>query len=151
MPLTIGSPVTALVDGILAALTADVTLMALVTSITGHVDGDARLPYPYIVLGHRTRQNDSGAMQIAGGHVSVQLDCWSDAKGPFTVQAILSRVAVLLERVNVAVTGYTLVQYSLSCDMEEIFDEPDSDTKLVASPEQRLYHGVQRWTAEIHG
>lgn len=141
-----GSPIEAFADGVRAILTADATLVALVTGIYGHVSEAARTAYPYLVIGRRSRTNDAGAMQIAGHVVALQIDGWSSAKGPHEMQAILSRVAVLLERRPVTVTGYELLDGSVTCELEDVFDEPDED-----QPGARLYHGVQRWIGEVHG
>jgi hypothetical protein len=140
-----GSPTQALVDAIRITLTADAPLAALVTGIYGHVSEAARTAYPYVVLGRRSRLNDSGAQQVAGGHVSLQIDVWSDHKGPSEVHSIQGRIARLLERANLPVSGFALIQGSLTCEFEDVFDEPDVD-----KPDARLYHGVQRWTAELH-
>jgi len=140
-----GSPIQAVVDGIKTALDADATLGALVTGIYGYVPASTRATFPYLVLGRRSRANDSGAMQHQGGHVTVQFDVWSDHKGPSETHTILSRVAWLLERAAVTVSGYEFVQGSLTCEFEEVFDEPDAD-----SPERVLMHGVQRWVCEVH-
>lgn len=142
--LVTGSPVQAVVDGVKAALTADTTLMARVTGVYGHLPS-GRTAYPYVVLGRRSRQNDSGAMQTVGGHVSVQIDVWSAHLGASETHSILSDIARVLERRAIAVSGYSLVGGSLTCELEDVFDEPDED-----SPERRLYHGVQRWTCEVH-
>jgi len=75
----------------------------------------------------------------------VQLDCWSDHMGASEAHAILSAVTRVLERRTLAVSPYTMVVGSLTCEMEDVFDEPDED-----KPDARLYHGVQRWVAEIH-
>lgn len=148
-----GSPITAFVDafrnvliGDTEALNGSVALMGLVTGVYGHVSDRARTDFPYLVIGDRHRANDGGAMQIVGGMVSVQLDGWSAAKGPFEMQSILSRVAWLCERrTGFKVAGFAALDGSLTCEFEEVFDEPDAD-----SPGRRLYHGVQRWTALIH-
>lgn len=140
-----GSPVIAFVDAFRNALIADSTLMAMVTGVFGHLSEAARTNYPYLVIGRRTRDNSSGAMQIAGGMVSIQLDGWSDNKGALEMQQIQSRVAALMERRPLFVNGYAMVYGSLTCEYEEVFDEPDED-----KPDARLYHGVQRWSAEIH-
>lgn len=142
--LVTGSPTQAVVDGLKTALEADATLMALVTGVYGHLPA-GRTTYPYVVLGRRSRQNDSGAMQRPGGTVSVQLDVWSSHKGASEALAILSRIVAVLERQDITVTGFALVGGSLTCEFEDVFDEPDED-----SPEQVLYHGVQRWTCEVH-
>jgi len=140
-----GSPVQAVVDGVKARLDADATLAGLVTGIYGYVPAASRATLPYLVLGRRGRGTDGGAMQTAGGRVSLQLDVWSDHKGPSQVHAILSRVAWVLERAAITVRGYALVQGSLTCEAEEVFDEPDGD-----SPERVLVHGVQRWLCDVH-
>lgn len=141
-----GSPVEAFADGVRTVLTADATLVALVTGIYAHVPEASRTAYPYLVIGRRSRTNDAGAFQTAGNVVAVQIDGWSDAKGPHVMHTILSRVAVLLERQAVTVTGFELIGGSLTCELEDVFDESDGD-----QPEARLYHGLQRWVAEVHG
>lgn len=140
-----GSPVQAFIDAVRTVLIADPTLDGLVEGVFGHLSEAQRTAYPYVVLGRRHRANDSGAMQVAGGHVTVQLDVWSDHKGPSEAHAICSRVTALLERRMVTVSGFEMVNGSLTCDFEEVFDEPDED-----SPDRRLYHGVMLWGAEIH-
>jgi hypothetical protein len=139
-----GSPTQAFVDALRAALVADTTLMALVTGVFGHVSEAARTAYPYLVLGHRSRTNDGGAMQLAGGQVTVQLDVWSDHKGGSEAHAIQSRVAALLERKTLPVTGFAMVEASLTCEFEDVVIDPDDD-----NPKVSLYHGVQRWAAQI--
>jgi hypothetical protein len=142
---SLGSPVTAFVDGIRAILLADATLTGMVTGIFGHMTGAQRTAYPYLFIGRRHRANDTGAMGVVGGHVRVQIDGWSAALGPSQIQLIFSRVAVLLERRPVTVTGFALVTGSMSLEFEDFFDEPDP-----SRPDGRLYRGVQQWIAEIH-
>ena len=140
-------PTVAVVDAIKARLSADATLTALVTGIYGHLSEAARVAYPYLVLGRRTTNAlvGGGPMGLGGNTVSLQIDGWSDAKGPYAISAIASRVYVVLERTPLALAGLTLVQGSLMREMQEIFDEPDED-----KPGARLYRMVQRWTAELH-
>lgn len=135
----------AVVDGVKTLLDADATLNAVVTGIYGYVPAASRATLPYLVIGRRGRANDGGAMQTVGGRVSLQLDVWSDHKGPSQAHTILNRVAWLLERAALTVSGYDLVRGSLTCEFEEVFDEPDGD-----SPERVLVHGVQRWICEVH-
>lgn len=138
-------PTVAFVDAFKTVLSADTGLTTLVTGIYGHLSEAARIAYPYVVLGQRTRLNDAGAMQIAGSQLALQVDVWSDDKGPFAASRILSRIYVLLERRPLVVPGFLCLPGSLTCELSEIFDEPDED-----KPGSRLYHGVQRWVAEIH-
>jgi len=126
-------------------MAADDVLSAALTGIYGYVPAATRTAFPYLVLGRRQRNNDSGGMQAPGGHVTVQIDVWSDHKGPSEMHTLLSRIAWLLERVDISVPGFALVRGSLTCDFEDVFDEPDGD-----SPDRVLVHGVQRWVCEVH-
>lgn len=140
----IGSPVQGFVDAIKAALEADTALMAVVTAVTGHVSETDRAVYPYLVIGRRSK-SDGGAMTVAGNRLTVQLDWWSDHRGPSEAQTIGGHVARILERAPLRIAGYDVIAGSMTCELEEVFDEPDADM-----PGQKLYHGVQRWTAEVH-
>ena len=128
-----------------ARLHADATLMALVTGIYGHLSEAARVAYPYLVFGSQPMTRDAGAMGLPGAHVELQLDGWSDYKGPAEMEDILSRVSVLLERQPLAVTGFAMVLGSLTCELSEIDEEPDAD-----KPGSVLWRGMQRWVADIH-
>lgn len=149
MSVVFGSPVTAFVDALTARLLADTALAGLVSiRIYGRVPEAARATFPYVQLGNRTRDNSSGTMGKPGGLLTVQLDCWGGVgtnKGPYEVQNILSQIARVLERQTLNVSGYAMVANSLTCEFEDVFEEPDAD-----APEQRLYHGLQRWVAEVH-
>ena len=145
MPLVSADPTVAFVDGVKAILSADATLTAMVTGIYGHVSEAARTAYPYLVLGRRRSDSASGAMGVGGGFVQLQIDGWSDAKGPYQITNIASRVYVLLFRQAVSIGSFGLVSGSVDRDFQEVFDEPDED-----QPEQRLYRLVQLWRSEIH-
>lgn len=145
-------PTVAFVDAFKAVLAADATLLAGATNVRalvgvyGHVSEAARVTYPYLVLGRRTLDGNDGAMQRSGGLVSLQLDGWSDAKGPYEVQAIGSRVLALMERRSgFQVPGFEVVAGSLHREFSEYFDEPDED-----KPGARLYRMVQRWSIRLH-
>ena len=138
-------PTQAFTESISARLRADTTLMAQVTGVYGHLSEAQRTAYPYLVLGRRHLTREAGAMGLAGGIVELQIDGWSDYKGPLEMQQILSRVSVLLERQPIVVTGFDLLRGSLTCTLSDVDDEPDED-----KPGSRLWHGVQQWTAEIH-
>lgn len=129
-----------------AKLQADALLMAVVSGVYGHLSEAARVAYPYSVIGRRHRDNSGGAMQAPGGRLTLQVDTWSEHKGPAEVASIQSRISELCERKPIAVPGFDVIGGSLTCDFEDIFDEVDPD-----SPERRLYHGVMLWGAEIHG
>jgi hypothetical protein len=140
-----GTPTQAFVDAVKAALEADTALDALITGVFGHLKETQRTAYPYIVLGRRGRSNDAGAMQLAGSRMSLQIDGWSAHQGASQMHAILSSVYAVLERQTLAVSGYEMVRGSLTCEFEDVFDEPDPDI-----PTRALYHGVQRWTCDIY-
>lgn len=140
-----GSPSQAFVDALSATLQADSVLMGLVTGVFAHVSEKARTNFPYVVLGRRTGDGNGGAMQMPGGQYTVQIDVWSEDKGPFVTSTILSRIFTLLERQPLRVSGFELIRGSLTRTEDEIFTEPDTD-----DPKQVLYHGVQVWTGEIH-
>ena len=138
-------PTLAFVDAVASQLRADAVLLAIVTGVYGHLSEATRVAYPYVVLGRRSFLRDAGAMGCAGGTVSLQLDHWSAAKGTYEVHRMLSRVSVRLERFPLVVPGFDAIASSLTCELSEVFDEPDED-----KPENRLYHGVQRWVCELH-
>lgn len=139
-------PVTAFVDAFTAALVTDAAYAALVTGTYGHVTEAAAATFPYVVIGTRSVNGDAGAMQVAGSRVSLQLDGWSDTKGPYTVQLIGSRIAAVMERRRgFSVPGFAVVDGSLHREMSEYLSEFDAER-----PQHSLYRLVQRWTVEIH-
>lgn len=145
-------PTVAFVDAFKAPIAADAVLLAGATNVRalvgvyGHLSEAARVSYPYLVLGQRTVSGDAGTMQRAGHFVTLQLDGWSDAKGPFEIQSIGSRVFALMERrQGFSVPGFDVVAGSLHRELAEIYDEPDED-----KPGSSLYRMVQRWTVELH-
>lgn len=145
-------PVIAFVDAFKAPIAADAQLLAGATNVRplvgvyGHVSEAARVGYPYVVLGQRTVDGNAGAMQRAGAIVTLQLDGWSDAKGPFEIQAIGSRIVALMERrAGFTVPGFDVIAGSLHREFGDYSDEPDDD-----KPGSKLYHMVQRWTVELH-
>lgn len=145
MYVVTGSPTQAFVDALKARLEADTTLMALITGVFGHLPEDVRTPYPYLVIGYRhLDEGQARSMALPGGQAQLQLDGWSDHQGGSQMHAILARVRVVLDRQTLRLDGFTMMAGSLHCAFEDVFDEQDED-----SPEKKLYHGVQRWAAEI--
>jgi hypothetical protein len=145
-------PVVAFVDAFKAPIASDAVLLAGATNVRplvgvyGHVSEAARVTYPYVVLGQRTVNGDAGAMQRAGALITLQLDGWSDAKGPFEIQAIGSRIYALMERrAMFRVPGFEVIDGSLHREFAEYYDEPDDD-----KPGSKLCRMVQRWAVEIH-
>ena len=140
-----GSPLLPFVDAFKAALKADAALMAVIEGVFGHLKETARQAYPYIVLGRRTKAGDEGPMGLAGGRFTMQLDGWSNHQGASEMHVMLGHVFRVMERRALVVSGFDLIRGSLTCEYEDVFDEPDPDT-----PTRTLYHGVQRWACEIH-
>jgi hypothetical protein len=142
MFLVSASPQQAFIDALKRALEADATLMALVTGVYGHVPEASRVTPPYIVFGYEHEDQDgaAGAMGLAGSRCMVTLDVWSKGKGKSEVRSILSRIYTVLERRTLHVTGFRMMDGSLTREFQDIDDEPDAD-----SPTLRLYHGIQRW------
>lgn len=150
--LVTAEPIIAFVDAFKAPIAADANLLAgstnvrAIAGIFGHISEAARVAYPYLVMGRRSADGDAGAMQTAGHLVTLQLDGWSDAKGPFEIEAIGSRVYALMERrAGFMVPGFAVIAGSLHREFVEYYDEPDED-----KPGSLLYRMVQRWTVEIH-
>lgn len=143
----IGEPTQAFIDAVRSRLLADATLTTLLggNKVYGHLSEAARVEYPYLVLGRRHHDGNAGAMQTPGAIVSVQIDGWSDHKGPSEMHALHARCYLLLLRYGMSLSGYDVLEGSLTREFAEVFDEPDED-----SPDRRLYHGVQRWISEIH-
>lgn len=139
-------PVVAFVDAVRSVLTRDTTLMALVSGVYGHLSETAAVSYPYLVLGQRSTDGDAGAMQTAGTIVTLQIDGWSSAKGPYEIERIGSRVFALLERrKGFDVSGFAVIQGSLHRASGFYDFEYDDQT-----PQNSLYRLMQQWTVELH-
>lgn len=146
MFIVTGEPTQAVLDAVGARLKADTALTALVGGrVYGHVTEAARATLPYLVLGRTSLNRDSGAMQLPGARVTLTIDGWSDYKGPYEMNRILSCVSALFERQPIRVAGFAVVDGSMTCELSTVFDEPDDD-----APQKRLYHGVQRWVLDVH-
>lgn len=140
-----GSPVQAVVDAMKARLESDSTLVALCTGgIYGALPRAARTTCPYVSIGRTSLDDNAFAMQREGGQVNVQIDGWSATNGPLQMRTILGRIRSLLQRAPLRASGYAVISGSVTCELEEVFDEDDPDM-----PERKLYHGVQRWTADV--
>ncbi len=140
------SPLFAFADAIFQRLNGDATLLTLAP---GGIDAgmpESQLINPIefgatVYLSHRTLGTRAGAMQREGGNASLVVDVWSAYHGPIEVQTIQSRIRVLLQRVDLAVSGFFLYSGSLICNEEQCFQDYHPDLPQLAA----LYHGVQRW------
>lgn len=140
-------PRTVFVDAVNTILQADATLLALATGgVLGQLSQAARTSPPYLVFGRTHVDRGAGAMGTPGAMVSLEIDGWSAAKGPYEMERILSRVSVLLERRPVlAMAGFEYLVGSLTCELSDVEWESDLD-----KPESGFWRGMQRWQAEIH-
>ena len=132
----------ALLDAVVPALRGDAALSALVSGVYTKVPQAQRTAHPYVRLADPMLADDFGGMGTGGGRVLFALDTW--ARKPHTVQAVLARAAVVLERRDLVVIGHHLSGGSLHCTEARVFDEPDPD-----APEETLYHGHQAWEALV--
>lgn len=128
-----------------ARLRADARLMSVITGVFGQLSEAARVDLPYLVFGPQRLDRSAGAMGLAGANVTLELDGWSAYKGPAQMEDILSRVSALMEREPLPIVGFEMVVGSLTCELSELYDEPDEDM-----PDGRLWRGHQRWMAEVH-
>lgn len=140
-----GSPIEAFADAVLTALNDDSTYKDLSSGgVYASLPRATRTAVPYTVLGRRQLLGGGGAMQVDGGTVAAWLDVWSEQNSPHEVQTILSRARAVLQRAPLRVAGYTLIAGSLTCEEELVIPDFDPD-----APERSLYHGIQKWTADV--
>ena len=146
MPATAtGSPLGPFGDAVLDAVAADDAIVAFVGDrVRASVKDQAKSALPFIVGARRDLLPGAVAMQREGGRAAIWVDVWSDKNGPNEVQQILSRIRAVLQRRALTVSGYTVLGGSLVCDEEHVF--PDFDPDM---PQRTLYHGVQKWSADL--
>lgn len=136
----------ALIEAFYTRLNGNTRFTSLVTGgLHGHVSDAARTTPPYLVFDYQHRdEGQMRSMGLDGGSVMFNLDGFSSYKGAYEMNRIQALVRELCHRQSLPLKGYQLVEGSLVCEFEDVFAEPDED-KLGA----KLYHGVQRWAAEI--
>jgi hypothetical protein len=141
-----GSPLGPFADAVLTALTEDSALTAIVGDrIVATLKTGTTTPLPYIVGGRRDLMPGAVAMQLEGGRCSVWLDFWSEQNDPGEVQQMMARARVVLSRDRtLAVQGFTMFGGSLECEEDLVI--PDFDPDM---PQKSLYHGVQKWSADV--
>ncbi len=147
----------ALGDAIYAELAADAELATLARAVGATVtiapalpDG-ARTETPYVIVGDRALHGTGFAMGLEGGEGEVIVDVWSDFNGPEEAQDIQGRIRALLLRdplghiaPRLLAAGVVMFAGSLACPEERVFQDWDP-----LMPSRSLYHGVQRWQADI--
>lgn len=90
-------------DAVLAALTADSTLMALIQGVYDWVKEDQA--YPYIVIGEAVETPDN-THDSHGSNTVITLHVWSKYRGYRQALRIAARVRALLEHRPLTVTGH---------------------------------------------
>ena len=141
-----GSPAEPFADAFLDRLLATSAVTALVgTRISAALKAGVKTALPYVLGGRRDVLPGSVAMQKEGGEVAIWIDVWSEANGPHEAHQILSAIRAAMGRdVVLTIDGFTMYAGSLACDEERVFQDDDTDM-----PQKSVWHGVQRWTADL--
>jgi hypothetical protein len=112
------------------ALTADPTLMAMVTGVHDHVDQGSA--YPYIVIGEDgAAEWDTDTEQ--GAESLLTIHTWSREKGRMQCKEIQEAIYEILHRKNLTINN--AVFYSCFWEFSDSFVDPDGETR----------HGVMRF------
>jgi len=119
---------------LVAALRADVTLMALVTAVEDHVP--AKRTYPYVVIADLTSL-EFDTKTSTGEEVTVTLHAWSQHSGRKEILQIHGELKRILHDQLLAVTDHYTVL--MRREYFATFTEPDNVTR----------HGVSRFRALV--
>ena len=118
---------------IVARLKADTALMTILKGVWDDVpDSQA---YPYVQMGD-PMQTPEDVFGNQGRVVVVTLHVWSRYQGQKETSAVLKRIAELLDRHQLAVTGAVVVRCTV--ESENIMRDPDGRTR----------HGVATYRIE---
>lgn len=102
----------ALQQAIYDQLTGDSTLMALVTGVYDDVpqaaDSGASSAFPYVTIGEDIHQDWSTDTSL-GDDATITVHTWSRYRGRKQTKQIQGAIYDALTRVNLSVTGYTMV------------------------------------------
>lgn len=110
-----------------SALTADITLMALVTGV---FDGpDQNQPTPYITLGDSTGVPDDLVIET-GAQTTHTLQVWDKSQGMARLKQIMDRITVVLHRKALVISGTQAVE--CVSEFAETFRDPDGETRRGA-------------------
>lgn len=130
-----GSPAGPLQTAVYARLTADATLMALVTKVGDNIPDEQA--YPYVVIGEETEVPED-TMGRTGRNLTITLHIWSRYPGMKEVKEIKSRLDDLLDRWSPTVTGWNATE--LLFDFFDTLRDPDGITR----------HGVVSYRIHAH-
>jgi hypothetical protein len=98
----------ALHDAIVAALSADHTLVDLLGAARIFDQEPKPPPYPYIVLGQTSTRDADADITPTDEHI-VTLQVWSRARGRHEVQAIVAAIRTALHDATLSLTGHRLI------------------------------------------
>lgn len=107
-------------------LAASSALTALVSGVYDEVPEPA--PYPYVSFGAITETTDD-AHDRQGLDVTVTIHVWSKAPGMGEAYDVFAAVDAALDRVSLAVAGFTDV--SVRLDQAEAVKDPDPDVRHI--------------------
>ncbi|WP_340382328.1 DUF3168 domain-containing protein [Streptomyces sp. SS7] len=115
-------------DAVLAALTADETLMGLVQGVKDFVREDE--PYPYIHLGESV-ETPANAHDRFGSEVLQTLHIWSKYRGYAEALTIAARVLQVLDHHPLTVDGYVWTWTRFVSQQTLTDPEPPGDIRHV--------------------
>jgi hypothetical protein len=112
------------------ALTADPTLMGMITGVHDHVDQGSA--YPYVVIGEDSA-NEWDTDTEQGAESLLTIHSWSREKGRMQTKEIQEAIYEILHRKELTINN--AVFYSLFWEFSDSFVDPDGETR----------HGVMRF------
>ncbi len=115
-------------DAVLAALTADATLMAQIRGVFNWVEEGQS--YPYIVIGEAIETADN-THDSHGSNIVITLHVWSKYRGYAQALAIAARVRALLEHRPLTVVGHRHVATYYVSQQTITDPEPPGDIRHV--------------------
>jgi hypothetical protein len=106
---------------IMTTLSADATLMALVTGVFDSVPLDQLMPY--IEIGEGT-ENKFNTFDSTGKDLTMTINVWSGYAGFKEGDTIMNRIIGLLDYQNITIPNYNLVyfRYGSGGTIKEMFD-----------------------------
>ncbi|MDN3021537.1 DUF3168 domain-containing protein [Streptomyces sp. S.PB5] len=115
-------------DAVLAVLTADAELMALVKGVFDWVK--EKQPYPYVVLGESIETPDN-THDSHGSNTVITLHVWSQYRGFHQARTIVTRLRALLEHRPLTIAGHRHVATYFVSQQTLTDPEPPGDIRHV--------------------
>lgn len=114
-------------QAIYGAMTADATLMGMVTGIFDGPNQNQQLPY--ITIGESTGTADDLVIET-GAQTTHTMQVWDKSQGMARVKQIMDRITVVLHRKQLTITGTQAVECVL--EFAETFRDADGETRRGA-------------------